>query len=406
MFREYDPGKDRDAVHRIYKEIGWSEEGKEHAVDTFLEASHVRVAEINGEAECLVCTAPGTIRYLEEDLSFLCVTTVGTSRVARKQGMAGKLTALSVAEGACEGALVAGLGMFEQGFYNRLGFGTGSYEHWASFDPATLTVTVKSKPPSRLTKDDWEKAHRSRTDRKRTHGTCSLHSPEITKAEIEWSKKSFGMGYFDENGTLTHHIWIGTKSVDHGPYWVKWMAYQTGEQFLELMALIKSLGDQVRLISICEPSDIQLQDILRKPFKREQITKKSKYEQHMRALAYWQMRILDLEGCMEKTRLSTEVSFNLALSDPIESILDDDMPWRGISGEYLVKLGPESYAKRGREKGLPTLKASVGAFTRMWLGVCPATGLATTDDLSGSRGLLEQLDQVLCVPQPHPDWDF
>ena len=61
-----------------------------------------------------------------------------------------------------------------------------------------------------------------------------------------------------------------------------------------------------------------------------------------------------------------------------------------------------------RERGpksnpdLPELKASVGAFTRLWLGVRPATGLVVTDDLHGSPELLAQLDQVVRVPVPAP----
>lgn len=406
VFREYDKQKDREAVFRILKEIGWLEEAKEETTDAFIDACRLLVAEVKGEAECFVCTAPGMVNYLGEDLPFSCVTHVGTSRVARKLGLAKKLTALSVAQDASEGMLVAGLGMFEQGFYNRLGFGTGSYEHLASFDPATLTVNHDPEIPSRLTKDDWKKVHESRLRRKRSHGACYLSSPETTKAEIEWSKNSFGLGYFDDKDAITHHIWIGVKSMEHGPYRVKWMAYQTHEQFLELMALMKNLGDQVRLVSMCEPADIMLQDLLKSPFKAQQITKSSKYEQHMRAIAYWQMRILDLEACMEKTHLSQGISFNLELADPIELFLNDDALWHGLGGEYVVTLGPESHAERGSKKGLPTLAASVGAFTRMWLGVRPATGLATTDDLSGPKELLERLDQVLSIPEPHPDWEF
>ncbi|MEA1993610.1 MAG: GNAT family N-acetyltransferase [Euryarchaeota archaeon] len=404
MFREYNPEKDKEAVHRIWKEIGWLEENEE-ALDTLIDASRAWVAEINGEAECLVLTTPGTIRYLREDLPFSCVNGVGTSRIARKQGFAGKLTALTIAQSASEGALVTGLGMFEQGFYNRLGFGTGSYEHWVSFDPASLTAKKSPKVPTRLTKDDWERIHASRIHRKKSHGSCTLHSPKITKSEMEWSKKFFGLGYFDSNNTLTHHLWFGVRSVEHGPYTVKWISYQNYEQLLELMGLIKNLGDQVRLVSMCEPTGIQLQDLLNKPFKRGQITKKSKYEQYMRAMAYWQMRILDLEGCMEKTHLSDEVSFNLKLTDPIETMLDDTQ-WHGIGGKYVVTLGPESHAKRGSKEKLPTLNASIGAFTRMWLGVRSATSLAVTDDLAGPENLLAAIDRVLRIPRPHPDWDF
>jgi predicted acetyltransferase len=405
-FREYNPQKDRDAVHRLQKEIGWLEEGQEKAVDTFFEGCHSLVADINGEAECLVATAPGTVRYLEEDLPFSCVTSVDTSRIARKQGFAGQLTAVAVSQAANEGALVSGLGMFEQGFYDRLGFGTGSYEHWASFDPAGLKVNVKARVPSRITEDDWEKVYESRIRRKRGHGACNLCVPACTRAEMGWMKNSFGLGYFD-HGELTHHVWLHPKKVEHGPYSVLWMAYRTYQQFLELMALLKNLGDQVHLITMCEPADIQLQDLLNKPFKSQKLTEKSTYENKMQTFAYWQMRILDLEECIKGTHLPGEsVSCNVVLDDPVTNMLGADAPWQGISGRYVIRLGPDSYAEKGEDKSLPTLQASVGAFTRMWLGVCPATSLAVTDKLRGPQELLDDLDHILRIPKPHPDWDF
>ena len=63
-------------------------------------------------------------------------------------------------------------------------------------------------------------------------------------------------------------------------------------------------------------------------------------------------------------------------------------------------------AAAGTDPSLPILAASVNAFTRLWLGVGPATGLAITDDLSGPDDLLNQLDEILRLPQPKPDWDF
>jgi len=48
----------------------------------------------------------------------------------------------------------------------------------------------------------------------------------------------------------------------------------------------------------------------------------------------------------------------------------------------------------------------VNAFTRMWLGARPATGLAVTDELTGPAALLEELDWALRLPEPKPDWDF
>ena len=107
------------------------------------------------------------------------------------------------------------------------------------------------------------------------------------------------------------------------------------------------------------------------------------------------------------TRLpGASIRFNLNLSDPVERYLDPGVQWHGVGGNYVVTLGPASGAELGADPALPTLKATVNAFTRMWLGVLPASSLAATDDLDGPRELLEGLDSVLCIPQPKPDWDF
>ena len=408
-FREYDPQRDKQAVHRIWREIGWIEKEKdEGAMDVFLDGSRNVVAEVNGEAECLVNTNSGTLRYLDEDLPLSGVTGVATSRIARKQGLASRLTAHALARDAAAGALACLLGVFEQGYYDQLGFGNGGYEHWCTFDPAQLDVTVKPRAPRRLGPDDWQAVHASRLARLRGHGACNLEAPEATRAEMLWSRNGFSLGYTDgPTGELIHHFWCSAKDVENGPYRIWWLAYRTREEFLEILALLKSLGDQVRLMKLREPPGVQLQDLLQQPFKMHQITEKSKYESKIDASAYWQARICDLPGCLDRTRLSGEgVRFNLVLSDPIDQFLDDDAPWRGIAGEYVVTLGSASSAEPGSDASLATLNASVGAFTRLWLGVRPATGLAWTDELSGPQDLLEQLDRVLCLPTPRPDWDF
>jgi len=152
---------------------------------------------------------------------------------------------------------------------------------------------------------------------------------------------------------------------------------------------------------------IQLQDLLDQPFRRRHISARSKHETHTRAVAYSQQRILDLPACLARTHLQGEpLRFNLQLRDPIKRFLDDDALWQGIDGEYIVMLGPESATERGADPALPTLNASVGAFTRLWLGVQPATGLAVTDDLAGPPDLLARLDRLLRFPAPKPDWDF
>jgi hypothetical protein len=408
-FRAYNPEKDREAVHRIWRETGWLEKDKEEAMDLFVECGRALVADIAGEPECLVITAPGTVRHLSEDLPLSCVTGVTTSRIARKQGFAGKLTAAAIAQDVADGALVSALGMFEQGYYNQHGFGTGGYEHWISFVPASLKGTVKPGVPRRITADDWEAVHACRLQRRRGHGACNLTPSATTRAEMMWAKKGFGLGYADgESGKLSHLFWCEAKEGgEHGPYTIQWMVYSTREQFLELLALLKNLGDQVFSIRLREPAGIQLQDLISQPFKHYDLTEKGKYEARASAYAYWQMRICDVAGCLEKTRLPHGgVQFNLQLTDPIEHFLDADAPWRGCAGDYVVTLGKSSSAERGKAEGLPTLKTTVNAFTRMWLGVLPAASLNHTDDLEAPPELLEALDEVLRLPAPHPDWDF
>ena len=94
------------------------------------------------------------------------------------------------------------------------------------------------------------------------------------------------------------------------------------------------------------------------------------------------------------------------MADPIRQFLPDTASWRGVGGDYIISLGPSSSAEPGRDALLPTLKASVSAFTRMWLGVRPASGLAVTDQLCGPPDLLEELDWALRLPDPRPDWDY
>jgi hypothetical protein len=404
--RPYDPEKDREAARRIWREVGWLEKGHEEELDAFVRCGRALVSEIDGEAECLVTSAPGTIRYLREDLPFAAVTCVTTSRIARKQGIARRLAARLLAADARDGALVSGLGMFEQGFYNRLGFGTGAYEHWVSFDPARLKVSRRHRVPKRFSGADWERAHRARLRRTLRHGSCCLTPPEITRLDVT-GENAFGLGYADAEGELTHGIWCDVKDRENGPYTINWWFHQTPEQFLELLALIKSLGDQVRSVGTNEPTGVMLQDFLLQPFKERQVTKRSPYESRMTAQAYTQYRVLDVPGCLARTLLpGADLRFNLRLSDPVEASLPEAMEWRGVAGEYVVSLGPCSGAERGWDDALPPLEASVGAFTRLWLGSLPATGLRLSDDLSGPPGLLEALDDALRLPTPHPDWDF
>ena len=407
----YNAETDREACLRVWEEVGWldrSDKKRDEAVEKLFGAGRALVSKIDGEAECLVLAAGGSLRYLDEDISFSGVTGVTTGRVARRQGIAGRLTARLIAEEADDGAAISGLGMFEQGFYDRLGMGTGIYERKVRFDPQLLKVAFAGRPPKRLSMEDWEALHACRLARKREHGYVSFNSPLITQAQGNETGQQFGLGFYDgPKGELTHFAWFRTKGGEHGPYYVPCMAYQSAEQFLELMGVIKSLGEQVRVVEMMEPPGIQLQDLLEQPLQNMMITHRGGFQTGSSSLAYWQIRICDVEECLSKTKLRRDtLRFNLQLEDPIEKYLDGSTGWKGVGGDYVVEAGKTSGAERGTDASLPTLKTTVNAFSRLWLGIRPATGLAVTDTLEGPRDLLEALDDTFRLPSPARDWDF
>jgi hypothetical protein len=187
-------------------------------MDIFLSAGKGLVAEVENHAEAIAHTTPATLRYLENDLQASCVTSVATSRIARKHRIATNLTTHAVAQDAMKGPLVSLLGVFEQGFYDQLGYGTGSYEQIVAFDPAELMVKSSKRIPKRLHKEDGEKIHQSRLDRMCGHGSVSILPKEFTLSMLE-EKKSFGLGFFDgPENSLSHHLWFWTKNIKRGPY--------------------------------------------------------------------------------------------------------------------------------------------------------------------------------------------
>jgi hypothetical protein len=92
--RDYDKARDLDSVKRIWREVGWATEEHEIAqIENFFDCGRARVAIIKGEAECSVHTAPGTYNIGGTELSLCAVTAVTTSRIARGQSFARRLTA-------------------------------------------------------------------------------------------------------------------------------------------------------------------------------------------------------------------------------------------------------------------------------------------------------------------------
>ncbi len=117
MIRKFNAQKDCDDLLRIWNEVGWLQKDQEHIATYFSNCGEGWVYDINNRPECVVLTTTGTLNFINYPLPFAAITGVPTSRVARKQGIALKLTAHAITECAANGAAVCGLGMFEQGFY-------------------------------------------------------------------------------------------------------------------------------------------------------------------------------------------------------------------------------------------------------------------------------------------------
>ena len=399
--RPYEHGNDFAAVQRIWREVGWIDsDDSAKAMEHFVADSNGLVATIDEDPESFVMRSPGKIRYQDSDLDLSVVAAVTTSLIGRKKGFASRLTAQILAEAREDGAAVSILGMFEQGFYDLLGFGSGSYEHHLTFDPSSLRVDVPYRTPIRLSEDDWEAMHRALLNRKRAHGGVLLEAPGMTRSELGWASPSFGFGYRGDDGEITHFVY-GTTKGEHGPYRVGFFAYQNTDQLLELLKLIQVLGDQVRAITLTEPPEIQLQDLFTHVFRQRISTRKSEFEARHSSGTWWQLRVLDLPTTVAARRHDGEpVKFVAEIHDPLHDMLDG--PWRGEGGSYVIEIGDTSKAVPGDQPDLPVLKASINAFSRMWFGVRPATSLAVTNELAADPQLLSHLDRALALPTPHP----
>ena len=406
--RTYEEERDLAAVTRMWREVGWIDDSPEHAdgLAGFLRCGHTLVADVHGEAECLVHRSPGSVRHGESDLPLCAISAVTTSHVGRRQGLASALMVEALQAGVADGAAVAALGMFDQGYYDRFGFGTGAYEHRLRFDPSTLAVDVPTRPPVRLTRADAAEIHALLLRRHRGHGSAVIDPVDMFVTEMAWTDKPFALGFRADDGRLTHAV-IGSMKAEYGPYVVDWMAYEEPHQVLELLGLLRGLGDQVTTMTVREePAELQLQDLIRVPFRQVRAARIAGGDGSLHeSRATMQLRMLDLATCIAAVRLDTPpLTFGLRLEDPIAEMAAAG--WRGIGGEYTVSLGASSTVDGGIAPGLPVLDASVNAFSRLWMGVRPASSLALTDRLDGPEELLAALDRSLRYPTPQFGWPF
>ncbi|MCH2140437.1 MAG: GNAT family N-acetyltransferase [Phycisphaerales bacterium] len=408
IIRVYDPNQDRSACVRIMEEVGWGlGDHKETGTlwDSYISDCSVLVAEMQGEAEAWAICRDGDMRYLNQVLPLGFITGVATSRIARGQGLALRTTASIIAEAAERGSPIARLGIFDQGFYDRLGFGSLGYIRLSTIDPSSLRVPRLTRPPHRLTIDDAEVMHACRERRMRWHGACNLTGTGATHSEILWEKTKFGLGFKNQDGQLSHCLLLKPKG-EHGPYALDWMAYETSEQFIELLSVLKSLSDQVHGILMADPPHVQMQDMIETPFRTLRSREGGTFDMKPRSNAYEQLRILDLHACINAVTLPGEtVQFNLELDDPIADWLPADAAWKGIAGSYRVTLGSSSNVEEGAEPSLPTVTATVGALSRLWIGARSAASLSISDDFRCAPELCDAIDRVMRLPRPITDWD-
>ncbi len=411
----FDFDRDIESVLRTWSETGWwdNEDDQKERISEYFKANDGRtvVGLIDGSAECAVHRALGTVRYDQSLLSLGCVTAVTTSRIARRRRLASRLTARTVAHLADEGCVVAMLGMFDQGFYDRFGFGTGPYENHAWIYPGALAIPADYRAPERLELDvDSEELHTAMTSRLDAHGGVVIGGERLTAAGMRVDGDIAIYGYRTD-GHISHFMAIVTTG-EHGPDRITQWAYQTREQCLELLRLIQEWGDQVDVLRLTEPVWLQLQDFIVDPGAQFRRTRGSQTGAlRIEADAWWQARIVDLPACIRAIH-AVDDSFSVVVkvNDPVEAHLVDsgyDGDWNGVGGTWSLSFGATHTVERVTGDEPIDLETTVNSLTRWWLGVLPASTLLAMGEFACTAETAERMDSLTGhLPTPQPGWDF
>ncbi len=406
----YDPAKHLEDCLTTWRDSGWLEKGMEKAAGEFISSGSALVSLEGGRAVALATSGRGGFHHClhGSELDFCSINTVNVALHGRRMGHGGTLTASLLAEAAERGDACAGLGMFEQGFYNRLGFSNMPYWRILQVRPSDIAVPGElSSRPVRLTGEDWREIHDNRRKRYRFHGSLNL-TPAYTKVAMETSPGGFALGFRNRDGKLTHHLFIEKMEGENGPVSVGWLNFRRPAEFTDLMLVLASMGDQIDLVRFSEPPGIQVQPLLKKPLASRRRTLGAPGGRvEVRTLSWTQCRILSVESSLNGMKCRGKpVSFNLRLHDPVGKHLLGSPGWRGCGGDYTVHLSVETEASQGFTHGLPVLECSVNSFTRLWNGSAMPSLLPFTDRVDASPGLLEMLDEALPMPEPSFDWEI
>ncbi len=404
--------RDMEDVLRVWTETGWfdGEDRERKYIESFFQANDGRsvVARLNGHAESVVHRALGTMHFDQTQVSLGGVTAVTTSRIARRLRFASRLTARTVAHLGDEGVAVALLGMFEQGFYDRFGFGVGPYENRVFVYPGDLDVPVRYRTPERLDFDEQiDEIHEAMVNRMPRHGGIVVGGERFTKAGSQLEDEISTYGYRTD-GVLTHFLSVLTKG-ENGPDRVIRMAYETKQQCFELLRLIQEWGDQVDCIRFVEPVWMQVQDFMKQPGREYRRTKDTPNAMKIDADAWWQLRIVDLDMCIKAMRVpSTDLSVIVELEDPIEPHLIQsgyEGDWKPLSGTWRLSFGSAQGAERVEAMPDVDLRTSVNALSRWWLGVVSANTLHAMGQFQSEPDVVEALDALTAhLPTPQIGW--
>lgn len=394
--------EDLPAVQRIWREVGWVDEDEAPALADFLADATTRVAVIDGEAEASGSTHRGTMRHGDRDVATSFVTSITTSRIGRGQGLARDVLDALLLDAAADGATLSMLGMFEQGYYDRSGFGTGAEMLMHRLDPASLPDDLPRRRPVRLSLDDAAEVDAALQARARGHGGVAIPSAAMRRAEMTFDDDGFGLGHRDARGALTHHVWCSVGG-EHGPYRVRSWSWRTTEQLFELLGALRSLADQVRWLVLPEPWCLQLRTLTSLPGRQEVLTRGTRHHYAVDADAWWQARILDLPAAMAVLRSQVPLRLHVRVTDPLEETRGFDR----VAGDWLLELDRDgSTATRPSGTADPDLVCSVNTLTRLWLGVRRPSTVLRTDGVALDDDLAAALDAAVRLPRPDVGHDF
>lgn len=460
-FRVVNAKPDLEQLKLLWKDAAWDAELEDYeaALRHLIPHTHSLVADDDRGIAAVVASMGGEFQFLESSLPMSVVLSVLSAAHARRQGHSAELLTILLQQEQTRGAVVAVLGAFDQGYYDKLGFGTGGYDPVMVMNPAALRIPSHARRaldhPSvrirRITNADSEALFASWVRHKRYHGACTAKNVGFVSAMMHgMAGQGFGLAICEGSGTNEHiaaHFF--GKRLGEGKLDILWACADTPARYLQLLEVIHRLSDQLEQVKLTPPPYIALHDLLARPLRDGIVHTGHPFDDAL----LWQLRILDIPRAIHAVRLpiAETVHFTLRITDPVEKYAPAD--WTGCAGDYAVQLGEESRcvplksqgeswgnAQQGewgetREgawsesrgntqggargntqdnaqdnaqeaQGEAVLDASIGAFSRFWSGALRPSALSHSDHFHASEELIAQLERVYSVPTPFRMWEF